>query len=259
MVNPGRVDLDFDLVKLAVALVARRVVGQHVVGAVVADDALERGGELVGVHRREAAGFIGERPQAVLRQPQLVVERADADARGRIVGKAGDADGVVAHRGQTARIDRVDADVGAGGGGDRFAGVVDDRRGRAARRVVAANDVGDVVVDAFADEQHRLAAAADAAEPVGDVLDRGEGRPRVLTAFEIVGIVAPGPAGPTSRWRKNSLLRVSVADSSFWPMNLSTAASSSRRLLVNSWLASVRPPVVTTAIRSLAPRLRWMN
>ena len=42
-------------------------------------------------------------------------------------------------------------------------------------------------------------------------------------------------------------------------MNLSTDASSSRLLLVNSCAASVRPPVWTTAIRSLAPRLRSMN
>ncbi len=36
-------------------------------------------------------------------------------------------------------------------------------------------------------------------------------------------------------------------------MNLSTACSNSRWLLVKSWLASVRPPVWITAARSLAP------
>ncbi len=50
--------------------------------------------------------------------------------------------------------------------------------------------------------------------------------------------------------RKNCSLRATVADGSLRPMNLSTAASSSRLLLVNSCAASLRPPVCTTAIRS---------
>ena len=59
------------------------------------------------------------------------------------------------------------------------------------------------------------------------------------------------------RWSASP--RVNVADSSLRPANLSTAASRSRFLLVNSCAPLVLPPVVTTAIRSFAPRYRSMN
>ena len=54
----------------------RRVVRQHVVRAVVLDDALEGGREVVAVDDGKTAGLLGQRAQAVLRQPQLVLQRA---------------------------------------------------------------------------------------------------------------------------------------------------------------------------------------
>ena len=66
--------------KLAVPLGGRWIVGKHVVRAVVADDAFERGGEVVTVDRGEPAGFFGELAQAVLRHLQLVLKSSDADA-----------------------------------------------------------------------------------------------------------------------------------------------------------------------------------
>src|SRR6185436_924508 len=118
--------------------------------------------EVVAIDRRKAAGLVREPTEAVLGVPQLLVEAACPDAgdvaridggaagvarRGRtsvLVGKRTHADRVVSGRRQTAGIDRVDADVRAGGGRDRVLDVVDDRGGGALRRVDAADDVGQV-------------------------------------------------------------------------------------------------------------------
>ena len=62
-----------------------------------------------------------------------------------------------------------------------------------------------------------------------------------------------------SRVRLYSPIRFAVAESSLRPLVLSTAASSSLLLLVNSWLALLAPAVCTIAIRSFAPRRRSMN
>ena len=97
------------------------------------------------------------------------------------------------------------------------------------------DDVVDVVVDPFADEQDRLAAAAHRAEPLGDVAQRVERGPRVERALHVVGIVERDrPAARMSRVRLYSLVLFAVAESSLRPCVLSTAASSSCLLLVNS-------------------------
>ena len=108
--HPGPRHAHLDLVELAVALVGRRrIVREHVVRAVVLDDAIEGGGEIVPVDRREPAGLLRQRAQAVLRQAQLV---AHGDLRPMpSVGSSGyaaDLDVLVAEVRQAARIDAVD-------------------------------------------------------------------------------------------------------------------------------------------------------
>ena len=110
---------DIDLVKLS-GLVGRRIVRQHVVGAVVPHDPVERVGELIAVDDREAAGLVRYRPQAVLRQPDLVLQRAAADAERTCRPETiRELDALVAEIGQAARVDAVDRDVRARRRGDR--------------------------------------------------------------------------------------------------------------------------------------------
>ena len=145
-------------------------------------------------------------------------------------------------------------------GVDRLADVVDQHRRGVRRRVVLADDVGDVVVDPLAHEDDRLAPAAHAARTTRrspSASASSTARCRRAPARRDRRSATAADAAP--RCRKYCSLRATVAETSFRPMNLSTDARSSRLLLVNSCAASVRPPVWTTAIRSLAPRLRSMN
>ena len=61
------------------------------------------------------------------------------------------------------------------------------------------------------------------------------------------------PAARVPRVLCSSSRRLSSAERSLRPMNLSMALSSRRWLLVNSCAASARPLVCTTAATSLAP------
>ena len=187
-VRPGPRDADVDLVDPPRPRVGR-VVREHVVRAVVLDDALEGGREVVLVDDGEAAGLFRQRAQAVLRQAQLVLQRALADAERRVVGERADLDRLVAEVGEAARIDAVDRHVRAGRGANRVARRVDDRRRALMVRAALRDDVVDVVVDPFADEEDRLAPAAHRAEPLGDVAQRVERRARVEAALHVVGIV----------------------------------------------------------------------
>ena len=90
-VRPGRVTSDFDLVRPPGPRV-RRVVGQHVIRAVVLDDALERGREIVLVDDGETAGLLGQRAETVLGQAQLVLQRPLADAERCVVGERAELD-----------------------------------------------------------------------------------------------------------------------------------------------------------------------
>ncbi len=146
-------DAHVDTVKLS-GLVAWRIVREHVVRAVVLDDAIERRVELVAVDDGEATGFVGDGAQAVLREPHLVPQRAGPDAQRRVVGERRDGDAFVLEAREPPRIDPVDGDVGLGRRRDQIARLIDDRRGG-----IVVEHIGDVVVDAFADEEDRLAAA----------------------------------------------------------------------------------------------------
>ena len=76
-----------DLAEAAVAPVVGRVVAHHVVGAVVVDDPLEGGAEVVLVDDREAAGLLAHDAQAVLRQADFVEDRPHAEAERGVVGE----------------------------------------------------------------------------------------------------------------------------------------------------------------------------
>ena len=102
----GLPDAHLDLAEPAVAALVLRVIADQVIGAVVLDDAVEGGAEVVRIQRREAAGLVGEHLQAVLRAPQLGVQRLRPEAQRRILGQRLNLDGLIGHRRQPARIDR---------------------------------------------------------------------------------------------------------------------------------------------------------
>ena len=142
------------------------------------------------VDRRESAGLFGERAQAVLRQlhfrqqPLLRVERPERTARPRRARPTPRRLDVLArHADQPARIEREEVHVRACRGGD---GVLD-----------GAHDVGGGVnavdlahrhLEAFAEQQHGLAAAADARQELAEIPQRVEHRQRPLLALEIANI-----------------------------------------------------------------------
>ncbi len=175
----------------AVAPVRGRVVGQHVVGAVLPHDAVVGARVVVPVHHREAARLVREDAQAVLGDAQLVHEGAVADAQGGVVGVAPDLDLLVAEGREAPRIDAVDAHVRARGGRDDLPGLVADARGlRAVEHVV------DVVVDPLAHEEDGLAPPAHAGEPLRDLPQGVQGRARLVGPFRVLGIgggAAPRP------------------------------------------------------------------
>ena len=166
-----------------------RIVREHVVRAVVLDDALVGGREIVLVDHRETAGLVRQDAQAVLREPQLVLQRTGADPERRVVGVRLDLDRLVAEIGEAARVDAVDRDVGSGRRRDRVARRVHHHRRAVVIRSAARDHVVDVVVDPLADEEDRLAAPAHRSEPVGDVAQRVERVPRVEAALGVLGIV----------------------------------------------------------------------
>ena len=150
---------------------------------------------------------------------------------------------------EAADVDAVDRHVGARRRGNRVARRVDDRGG-----VAVVERIGDVVVDAFAEVDQRLAAAAHAFHDLGEVLQRVERVARLEAALGRVGIVDPLAGGAHAARHLLLVETVRAAPSgACGPMNLSMALSSRRGLLVNSCAASVRPLVCTTAATSLAP------
>ena len=146
---------------------------------------------------------------------------------------------VVDHRRQAARVDAVDGDVGARRRGNHVARRVHD--------VVASavvEDVVDVVVDAFAEQHQGLAAAADVAEVLREVLDGVERVARLEAALLVVDVVDPVALLPACRACALYVVDLfSVDERSLRPMNLSTDRSSRRWLLVKSCAASDRPLV----------------
>ena len=124
-----------------------------------------------------------------MREADLVVQRPLSDSERRVVREGADLDRLVAKVGQAARVDAVNRHVRARRGQDGIARRL-HHRGRALMvGTVLGDDVVDVVVDAFADEENRLTAAVHRAEPLGDVTQRVEGRSRVEPALHVVGIV----------------------------------------------------------------------
>ena len=57
------------------------------------------------------------------------------------------------------------------------------------RRIRRADDVGEVVVDALAEEEHRFPPAVDAAKPVGNLAQRRQRRTRFEHALLLIRIV----------------------------------------------------------------------
>jgi hypothetical protein len=165
------------------------VIRQHVVGAVVLDDALKAAGDVVAVDDREPAGFIGQDAQAVLRELQFVPQRTRPDTKRGVVGKRLDFNRLVAEVGQAARIDAIDRHVRSRRRGDDVAGRVEHHRRAEVVGSAAGNDVVDVVVDPFAHQEDRLSPAAHRREPLRHVLERIERVPRVERALGIVGVV----------------------------------------------------------------------
>ena len=86
---------------------------------------------------------------------------------------------------QPARIDPIHVHIRTLRGGGRFLCLGDDRGSRLGQveRLV------DVVVEAFAEEQQRLAAPLDVAHPVRDVLDRLQRTARVEPSLRVVGVL----------------------------------------------------------------------
>ena len=170
-----------------------RVVAEDVVAAVVADDALEALGEIVRVDRGKAAGLVGQDAEAVLRRLQLALQRHHPEVERRVVGDRRDLRGIV-EGAQAARIDPVEADVGARGGGDGVLAVLPDVGG-----VGVGDRIVNVVVDPFAEEHDRFAAAADARHVVGDVLEDGIRVPGLVDPDLLVRIARPAARAGTER------------------------------------------------------------
>ena len=98
----GRCHLDLDLARPLQRIRVRRGVAEHVVVAGLVVDPLERLVEVVLIDDRDAAGFVGQHAQAVLRLAHVlaVFDRVELFVEIR----TGD---------QAARVDRVDRRVGA--------------------------------------------------------------------------------------------------------------------------------------------------
>ncbi len=143
---------------------------------------------------------------------------------------------------EPARVDAVDGDVGARRRGNHVARRIHHDRRFGVAAVVDRHDVVDVVVDAFAEQHHRLAAAADVAEVLREVADRVERVARLEAALLVVQVARRiALDGRCRRAGCTSSILFSVDERSLRPMNLSTACSSSRGLLVKSWPASTAP------------------
>ena len=113
---------------------------------------------------------------------QRSAERAVLELR--IVRPRADVD-ELAELTQSARIDPVHVHVRTLGGSGRLLCLGDDRGsglGQVERLV-------DVVVEAFAEEQQRLAAPLDVAQPVRDVLDGLQRTARVEPSLRVVGVL----------------------------------------------------------------------
>ena len=175
------VDLHLDAADAAVAALVGRVVPEQVVRAAVADDAVVDLREVVAVDRIRAAGFLGERHQAHLRQALFIADVPGIQSERHVLRRRFHVHLVVADADQAAWVDGVIRDVAARGRADRVAHRVEDVAGvtRAGRR---AHHVGDVVIDTFAEEQHRLAAAVDRVSSRRDRLRRVSIAERALKA-----------------------------------------------------------------------------
>src|SRR6185436_19606557 len=99
---------DLHAPEAAVAPSVVRIVPEQVVAAVVLDDMGEGLAEIVPVDDCESACVFGDRPQAVLRSPELVAQRRVAQTERRVVGNRGDVDPFVAQAAEAPRIDAVE-------------------------------------------------------------------------------------------------------------------------------------------------------
>ncbi len=150
--------------KLAVPGSRRRIVAQHVVRAVGLDDARERVREVVGIDRGEAGGLVRERDEAVLRYLHLLQQPLRVQLQRIIEGRPVQLDRFCGHAHQSARIDGVEADIGAR-----------RRRNRLTRGqphfgcLIPGEGIVDGVVDPFAEQEQRLAAAPHAGEKIREI------------------------------------------------------------------------------------------
>ena len=166
-----------------------RVVRQHVVRAVVLHDAIEGGRKIVAVDDGESAGLIRQDAEAVLRQAQLVLQRSRSDPERRIVGERSDFDRFVAEIGEAARVDAVDRHVRPRRRGNRIARLVENHRRVAVVRSALRDQIVDVIVDPFAEQQDCLAAPVHRCEPLRHVLQRLQRIARVERSLGVLGIV----------------------------------------------------------------------
>src|SRR5206468_1574305 len=109
--DPGPIEADLNVVKPAVPFWIRRVIRQHVVRAVLRDDAIECGRKSVRIDDGEAARLLRERPKAVVLEAQLVLQPSGVEVSQRRVPRITGSqsiqlDALIAEVGQTARIDR---------------------------------------------------------------------------------------------------------------------------------------------------------
>ncbi len=164
----------------AVALVTRRIVAEHVVAAVLADDPIVGPRIVVALDGGEASRLLGQRLQAVHRQAPLVLQALVVEAKGRVFGRRPNLHDLVAHVVEAARVDREEADVGARRRRDGIARVHQHRA-----RVPRIEDVVDRIVDPFAEEQDGLAPAVDGRHELGQVLQRPQRVAGLVAALEV--------------------------------------------------------------------------
>src|SRR5687768_16935717 len=98
----GPFDADGDLVKLAVAMLGRRVVSEQLIRTVVGNNILEAVAKIVGVDQRHAAGVFGDHPQRTL---PVDLSLSGYTSRDTSTGTS------AAPRAQTGRVNRIDRDV----------------------------------------------------------------------------------------------------------------------------------------------------
>ncbi len=169
-------------------------VPKQVIPAIGLDDAIECHGKGIRVHGGETACAVGERAKAVLREVHFLLQRLEAaerrarglcGIRSRVIGGAGfrHLQQVACHADQSARIEREEVHVCVSGGADCILRRLCDLA--AAWRI---EDVGHRVVDALAEQQQRLPAAAHAIDEFREAFQRVQDTRRALPPFQVAGI-----------------------------------------------------------------------